>query len=100
MLIVDADIEMRVVVDEAWERPRVSADTRGDAFEIEQVALLDELASAFRIDRNIYHQRPPDAVLGALEHRRAHAAPGAVGAEQHRSFEGRAIGPHAHRAIG
>src|SRR2546421_12917599 len=100
MLIVDADIEMWPVVDQAWKRPCVSADTGADAFKIEHVAPLEELARALRVDRYINHHGAPDAIFDLTEHRRAHPASGTIGADQHWSFEGRPLGPHPHRAIG
>src|ERR1700693_3537979 len=99
-LIVDADVEMGPAIDQAWKRPRISADAGGDAFEIEDVALLEELARALRIDRKIEHQRATDTLLAVADHRRAHPAPGAIGTNQHRSLEGGALGPHSHRATG
>src|ERR1700693_375941 len=98
-LFGDADIKLWAVSKEAWKRPRVAADAGAHAFEIEDVALLDELARAFGIDRDIDHQRAPAFLLARSEHRRAHAASGAIGADQHRSLEGRALGPHAHEAV-
>src|ERR1700730_9911743 len=56
-LIIDADVEMSAVIDEARKRPFITADAGRIAFEIEDIALLDKLAGPLRVDGDIDHKR-------------------------------------------
>src|SRR5258708_4699848 len=92
---------MRPPIDQARERPTVTADSAADAAEVEAISILPELNRLLRIHRDVRHQRPPCRFLTLAKHAPPHPAPRSVRPNQHLGFKSSApdTDPHAIRIL-
>ena len=93
---VDADVGVRLAVDQTRERPGVAAQPFGHRGEDELVALAVKAAPVDPGDRHVAHHRLADAVAADLHQLPAHQASRAVGADDDARVVAAALGLDAH----